>query len=101
MEILDRYLQGIYDNSMLFVSVKKHLQTFANHPLINIIHLMDGLKVGEIKSPHAGHISGLMCNTQMKNRKIKEETNRKTDRNRQYVTKRRNVHKNERIKELQ
>jgi hypothetical protein len=32
--------------------------------------------VGEIKSPHAGHKSGLMCTTQMKNRKIKDETNR-------------------------
>jgi hypothetical protein len=28
---------------------------------------MDGLKVGEIKSPYAGHKSGLMCTTQMKN----------------------------------
>jgi hypothetical protein len=28
---------------------------------------MDGFKKGEIKSPHAGHKSGLMCTTQMKN----------------------------------
>jgi hypothetical protein len=28
---------------------------------------MDGIKVGEIKYQHAGHKSGLMCTTQMKN----------------------------------
>jgi hypothetical protein len=28
---------------------------------------IDELKVGKIKFPHAGHKSGLMCSTQMKN----------------------------------
>jgi hypothetical protein len=60
---------------------------------------MDELKVGEIKSSHAGHKSSLMCTTQMKNWK-KEK--RKIDKQIELdSTKRRNVHKNERIKESQ
>jgi hypothetical protein len=48
---------------------------------------MDGLKVGEIKSPHAGHKSGLMWTTPDEKLKDQKETNRKTDRIRQYKKK--------------
>jgi hypothetical protein len=54
---------------------------------------MDGLNVSEIKYSHAGHKSGLICTTQMKNCKIKEETNSKQSE--LDSTKRRNVHKNQ------
>jgi hypothetical protein len=60
---------------------------------------MDGLKVGGIKSPHAGYKSGLMCTTQMKNWKIKKRQIYKQielD-----STNRRSLHKNERIKKSQ
>jgi hypothetical protein len=59
---------------------------------------MDGIKLGEIKSPHAGLKSGLMCTTQMKNWKIKEEANRQIELD---SPERKNVHANERIKESQ
>jgi hypothetical protein len=61
---------------------------------------MDGwiIKVGEIKSPHAGHKSGL-CTTQMKNWKIEKRQIDKQIELELDSTKRRNVHNNERIKE--
>jgi hypothetical protein len=60
---------------------------------------LNGLKVGKIKSPHVDHKSGVMCTTEMKNGKIKKrqiDNQIKLD-----STKRRNVQKNERIKESQ
>jgi hypothetical protein len=60
---------------------------------------MDGLKMGEIKSPHTSHESGIMCTTQMKNLKIQK---RPIDKQIELdSTKRRNVHNNERIKDSQ
>jgi hypothetical protein len=60
---------------------------------------MDGLKVGEIKSPHAGHKSALMCTTQIKIERLKK---RQIDKRIKLDSKKRkNVHKNEGIKELQ
>jgi hypothetical protein len=57
---------------------------------------LDGLKVGEIKSPHAGHKSGL-TDEKLKDKKGKNrQKDIELDR-----TKRRRVHKNERIKESQ
>jgi hypothetical protein len=62
---------------------------------------MNGLKVGEIKISARGPQIGPNAHHTDEELKDQKETNRQTDRIRQYYTKRRNVHKNERIKESQ
>jgi hypothetical protein len=63
---------GIFDekllNSSMLVIRDRVLRIHENNNLhlIMSVSRMDGLNVGEIKSPNAGHKSGLMCTTQMK-----------------------------------